>query len=105
MAKQSISLAFRLKKMDDARNYLLEEVKYNDLMSEKHKKACSALNSFEHFLIFISAVSGCVSVSASLLGVPVGITSSAVGIRFVQSLHELKSISQLSRKRGKRMIK
>ena len=32
------SLEFRLKKIDETRNYFLEEVKYNDLMSEKHKK-------------------------------------------------------------------
>ena len=51
-------------------------------MSEKHKKVCRALNYFEHFLIFISAVSGCVSVSAfsSLVGVPVNVTSSAIGL-------------------------
>ena len=44
--------------------YHLEEIKNNDLMSEKHKKVCRALNYFEHFLVLISAVSGCVSVSA-----------------------------------------
>ena len=30
-----------LKKIDETRNYFLEEVKYNDLMSEKHKKKTS----------------------------------------------------------------
>ena len=33
-------------------------------MSEKYKKMCKVMNYFEHFLIFISAVSGCVSISA-----------------------------------------
>ena len=44
---------------------------------------CRALNYFEYFLLFISAVSGCVSISvfASLLGFPVSITSSAVGLK------------------------
>ena len=35
------SLEFRLKKIDEARNFrrnLLEEIKHNDLISEKHKK-------------------------------------------------------------------
>ena len=52
-------------------------------------------------LNLVSTVTGCVSVSvfALLVCVPVGITSSALGIKFVQSLEELKSISQLSRKR------
>ena len=31
------NLEFRLKKIDESRNYLLEERKHNDLMSEKHK--------------------------------------------------------------------
>ena len=52
-------------------------------MSEKYKKMCKVMNYFEHFLIFISAVSGCVSISAFALviGVPVGITSSALGLK------------------------
>ena len=44
---------------------------------------CKVMNYFEYFLIFISAVSGCVSISAFALviGVPVGITSSALGLK------------------------
>ena len=49
-------------------------------MSEKHKKVCRALNYFEHFLVFVSAVSDGVSIFPfdSLVGVPVGIASSGV---------------------------
>ena len=32
------SLEFRLKKIDEIRNYLIEEIKLNDLMSEKYQK-------------------------------------------------------------------
>ena len=32
------SLEFRLKKIDEIRNYLIEEIKHNDLMSEKYQK-------------------------------------------------------------------
>ena len=40
----------------------------------KSSKLCRALNYFEHFFVFISAVIGCVSMSAfvSLVGVSVG---------------------------------
>ena len=71
------------KKIHKTRSYLSEEVKHNDTMSEKPKKVCRALNYFEHFLVFVSYVSVCVSISAfaSLVGVPVGVTSSAVGIK------------------------
>ena len=74
-------------------------------MSEKQKKVCGALNYFEHFLVFVCY--GCVSISAfaSLVSVPVGIPSSVVGISICAKLLELKSISQLSRKRGKPMTK
>ena len=52
-------------------------------MCEKHKRTCKTLNFFENFPIFVSAVSGCVLVSAfaSLIGVLVGITSSTVGLK------------------------
>ena len=41
---------------------ILEEIKQNELMRNNHKKVCWALSYFEHFLILISAVSGCVSI-------------------------------------------
>ena len=49
-------------------------------MNEKHKKMYRALSYNENFIIFISAVSGCVSLAAfaSLVGVPIGITSSVI---------------------------
>ena len=44
---------------------------------------CRVFNYFDHFLDFVSAVKCCVSTSvfASLFGVPVGIASSAVGLK------------------------
>ena len=52
-------------------------------------------------IFLFSVVSGCVSISAftSLIGILIGITSSAVGLKFMQSLQELKSINELSRKK------
>ena len=35
---EEASLEFRLRKSDATGNYLLEGIKYNDLMSEIHKK-------------------------------------------------------------------
>ena len=65
---------------------------------------CRGLNYFEHFLVFISAINGCVSISVfvSLVEVLVCITSSAVGLKICESLQELKSLSQLSKTRGKK---
>ena len=83
MTKENVSHDFRLKKVDEARNCLLEEIKDNELMSEKHEKVCRTLSCFEHFLVFISVVTSCVSISAftSLVGVHVGIPSSTIGLK------------------------
>ena len=61
-------------------------------MSEKHKKTCKYLNYFEHLLILASVVAGCVSAFAftSLVAVPVGITSSAAGIKICAITAKIK---------------
>ena len=74
----------RLNNIDETRNYLLNKIELNDLMSGRQTKVCRALNYFEHFLFFISAISGCVSISTftSLIGFSVGIASSATGLAY-----------------------
>ena len=71
---------FRLTKIDDMRNYFLEEIKQNELMSKKHKIVCAALNYIEHFLILASRINGCNSFSgcATLIGILIGIIRSAI---------------------------
>ena len=56
-------------------------------MSEKYGKISKYLNYVEHFPILVSIVTGCVSISAfvSLVCVPFGIMSSAVGIKINKS--------------------
>ena len=79
--EKNISQEFKLKNIDETRNYLIEEINRNELMSKKHKKVCTTLNYIEHFLILASTITGCISISAfaSLLGIPIGITSTAIG--------------------------
>ena len=50
---EDTSLEFRLRKIDETRNYLLEEVKHIDLISEKYKKTRKYLNYAEHLLILV----------------------------------------------------
>ena len=52
-------------------------------MSKKHRNVCIVLNYIEHLHILVSEVTGCVSISAfaSLVGNPIGIASSAVGLK------------------------
>ena len=41
MGEENISKEFRLKNIDETRNYLIEEINQNELISEKHKKVCT----------------------------------------------------------------
>ena len=38
MPEENINQEFRSKKIDEIRNYLIEEINRNDLLSKKHKK-------------------------------------------------------------------
>ena len=65
-------------------------------MSRKHNKVCTTLNYIEHFLILASAVTGFISISAfvSLVGIPVGIMSSVIGLKIFAIAAGIKSVSQ-----------
>ena len=56
-------------------------MKHNELMIKKHKNSYSTLNYVEHLINLAAVVTGCISIStfASLVGIPIGITSCAVG--------------------------
>ena len=72
-----------IRSIDETRNCLSKEIKeinQNELMSEKNKQVHTALNIIEHFLILNSTITGSISISsfASLIGIHLGIASSAI---------------------------
>ena len=77
MPEENINQEIRLKKIDEIRNYLIEEINRNELMSKKHKKVCRVLNYIDHSLIVISTITECVPIStfASL------VASSTIGLK------------------------
>ena len=52
-------------------------------MSKEGKRVSTTLNYIEHFFILTSTVTGCISISAfaSLIGIPLGIASSVIGLK------------------------
>ena len=54
MANKNINQEFRLKNIDETKNYFIREIEQNELMSKGHKKACTTLNYIEYFLILAS---------------------------------------------------
>ena len=84
MSEKIINQEFRPEQnIDEIRNYLIEEINQNEFMTRKHKKVCRVLNYIDHSLIAISLITGGVSISvfASLVVIPIGITNSAIGLK------------------------
>ena len=83
MAEENISQEFRFKNIDETINYFPEEIKQNELVSKKYKEVCATLNYIEHFLILFSTITEYISTSAffSLIGISIGITNSAKGLK------------------------
>ena len=76
-------------------------------MSEKYKKTCKYLNYVEHLLILASTVTGCVSISAfaSLVCVPVGVMSYAVGMKICAITAGIKKYKSIIKKKKKKYDK
>ena len=102
MSEENISQELRLKNIDETTNYFIEEINQNELMSKKHKKVYRVLNCIENLLILISTVSGCVliSVFASLVNIPVGITSSAIGLKICAITVGIKKYKLIIKKKN-----
>ena len=62
----------------------MEERNQNELMSKKKKKICRVFSYISQSFIVFSIITGCVSISdfASLVGIPIAITSSAIPLEF-----------------------
>ena len=63
MAEENTSHELRLKNINETRNYLVEEIKQNELINKKPKKVCTTLSYIEDFLILVSTITGSVSIS------------------------------------------
>ena len=73
-------------------------------MSKKYKKVCTALHFIEHLLILPSAVTGYVSISAfaSLVGIPIGIKGSALGLKNCVTTIGVKKYNSIIKKKRKK---
>ena len=83
------------------RNYFLKEIEQNELISKKYNKVCTTLNYIEHFFILASTITGCISVSAfaSLSGIAIAITSSAIGLKICAVVAGIKKHKSLIKKK------
>ena len=72
-------------------------------MNKKHKNVCRVLNYIEHSLILISTVTGWVSIFAfaALVGIPMGITSTAVELKICVITAGIKKYESIIKKKEK----
>ena len=72
-------------------------------MRKKHKKVCTDLNCFEHFLILATAITRCISISAFAfwIHVPIGITSFAVKLKVFEMAPGIKKYKSIIKKKEK----
>ena len=73
-------------------------------MSKKYKKVYRVLTYIENLITLISTATGCVSISAfaSLVGIPIGITSSAIGLKIWVITAGIKRYKSIIKKKKKK---
>ena len=74
------------------------------MISRKYKQFCTTLHYIEHSLVLASTITGCISISAfgSLLGIPIGITSSAIGLKIFAITTGIKKYKPIIKKKKKK---
>ena len=75
-------------------------------MSEKQIKVCRVLNYIEQSLIAISTITRCASISAfaPLVGIPIGIASSTIGLKICVITAGIKKYKSIIKKKERSMI-
>ena len=83
MPAENMNQKFRSRKIDEIRNYLIQEINQHKLLSKKHKNICRVLNYIENSLNLISTITACVSISsfASIVRTLTRAPSSRIGLQ------------------------
>ena len=99
-----MSQEFRFRNTDETGNYLLKETKKYEIMCIKHEKVCTTLNYIKHFFISASTITGCISISdfLSLIGIPIEIKSSAIGLKVCAITAENEKYKSKTKKKKKK---
>ena len=98
------SQEFRLKNRDETKNYFIEEISQNNLISKKNKKVWRSLNYINHLLNLASAVLFCVSVFAliSSIVILIGVVCSAVGVKIPEINPRITKYKSIIKKKSRK---
>ena len=80
IVEEDISQEFRLKDIDETRNYFIEKIKRNKLITKNYKNVCIFLDYFDIFLFWLLQLLVVFQflLFHFLICIPIGITSSAL---------------------------
>ena len=98
---------FRLKKINEIKDYFIAEIKERELMSKRLSKYIASFDYFDKSLIVLSARSGSISIAlfATVIGTPVGIVSASLSLAFSLSTGLVKKLLKTTRNNNKKLNK
>ena len=94
---------FRLNKINEIKDYFVAEIKQRELMSKRLRKYIPSFDYFDKSLIVLSATSGSIPIASfgTVIGTPVGITSSNHSLLFSLSTRIVKKLLKTTRNKKK----
>ena len=95
---------FRLNKISKIEDYFIPEIKEKDLISKNLRKYISLFDYFDKSLIVLSVTSGSISITsfATVIGIPIGITSASLSLAFSLCTGLVKKILKATRDKKKK---
>ena len=95
---------FRLKKINEIKDYFVAEIKERELMSKWLSKYIASFDYFDKSLIILSITPGSITIapSATVTGTPVGIVSASFSLAFSISTGIIKKLLKTTRNKKKK---
>ena len=95
---------FRLKKINEIKDYFVVDIKEKKLMSKRLSKYIASFDYIDKSLIVLSVTGGSISIAsfATVIGEPVGIASASISLTFSISRGIVKKILKTTRNKKKK---
>ena len=94
---------FRLNKINEIKNFFIDEIKERELMSKRLSKYIASFDYFDKSLIVLPATSGSISIASfvKVIGTLKGIASASLSLTFSLSTRLVKKLLKTTRNKKK----
>ena len=95
---------FRLKKINEIKDYFIAEIKERELMSKRFSKYIASFDYFDKSLTVLSVTTGSISAAsfATVIGAPVGMASASFSLAFSISTGIVKKLLKTTKNKNKK---